>query len=269
MRLSRLRPRLRHLFRPRNTFDFSLLEPGDLVLVANPTDPWLTQAAVFWSHVAIYVGDSEEHAFVDAVNLPIPIAGRRRDQGLPWQKVRFTSLRMFRSYVDVLVLRPPLPAAARRAAAEWARAQVGKPFPRRVAAAFFRPRARRGGVQPAGPVKGAPAGAQAAVGQPASAAAAAEPAEFTCSSLVWHAYLAQGLDLSSGPLGRWLVPWPSLLGHDRRLIHVGRGTRLRPLRLSRGHAGYWLARAWFRWALRSDVSWRGEDDPPSAARPGG
>ncbi len=227
---------------PRNTFDFSLLEPGDLVLVANPTDPWPIRAFLFWSHVAVYVGESEDRTFVDAVNLPVRRAGRRSERGQPWQRVRYTSLRMFRSYLDVLVLRPDLPVEARMAAAEFARAQVGKPFPSRLGAAMLKPAQARG---PAGGRKEAP------------------PGEFTCSSLVWHAYRRQGLDLSSGLLGGILLPWPSLLGHDPRLAHVGRGTRYRPLRAVRGQVALLLSRAWARWALRADISWRGEALPPA------
>lgn len=212
----------------------TLLEPGDLVIVANPTDPWLLRLLLFWSHVAIYVGESDARAFVDSVNLPIRRAGRARDHGLPWQRVRYSSLRMFRSYIDVLALRPPLPPEARRAAAEFAKDQVGRPFPRNLLVAFFKPR------------------------RPGTAS------EFTCSSLVWEAYKAQGFDLASGPLGRLVLPWPSLLGHDRRLAHTARGTRLRPFRGLRVPWSLFLARVWFRWVLRSDIDWRGPPAPTSS-----
>lgn len=187
--------------------------------------------------MAIYVGEGEDHAFVDAVNLPIPRAGRRSGRGLPWQRVRFSPLRMFRSYVDVLALRPPLPADRRKAAAEYARAQVGQPFHGSLIQGLLRRTA-------------------------AARAAEDGPKEFTCSSLIWLAYLKQGFDLSSGPLRRLAVPWPSLLSHDRRLQRVGRGTRYRPFRPAPGQVWLYLARAWFRWALRSDVAWRGEPDGP-------
>jgi len=225
--------RYRRLFRLRNSLDFARLEPGDLILVANPSDPVWLQATLFWSHVAIYVGGDDSRAFVDAVNLPVRGAARRGDRTLLWQRVRFTSRRAFESYVDLLVLRPLLPADARRAAAEFARSQVGKPFCRRPAA---------------GILKGWPGGP----GEP--------PSEYTCSSLVWEAYRRQGLDLSPRGLGRLFFPWPSRLDHDRRLRHVGRGTRLRPISPAAGRLGYFLARAWFKWGLRSDILWRGEPD---------
>lgn len=237
--MARLR-RHRGLIHHHNTLDYTVLEPGDLVLVANPSDPWPIQALMFWSHVAIYVGESEERAFVDAVNLPIRRAGRRTGRGLPWQRVRYTGLRMFRSYADVLVLRPRLPASARRAAAEFAASQVGKPFSRSLVAGLLRPRGRT------------PSGS----------------AEFTCASLVWTAYYRQGLDLCSGPLGRLVLPWPSRLGHDRRLAHVARGTRFQPVRAGRGPLRLWLTRAWARWALRSDILWQGCPAPgPGPAGP--
>ncbi len=224
--------RFRSRFHPLNTFDFSTLEPGDLVLVANPTDPCPTQAVVFWSHVAIYVGESEDRAFVDAVDLPVRRAERLRQRGRAslWSKVRFTPLGTFRRYTDVLALRPDLPAEKRKSAAEYARAQVGRPFDRRVLSAFLRSVSlRRSG-------------------------------RFTCANLIWHAYLAQGFDLASGPFARLLVPWPSLIGHDRRLIRLGGGTRYKPLRPARGQLGLYLARAWFRYVLRSDIAWRGAGD---------
>lgn len=252
------RTRRRHLVRLRNSLDFSLLEPGDLVLVANPTDPWPIQLAAFWSHVAIYVGGSEDRAFVDAVNLPIRRAGRRHERGLPWQRVRYTSLRMFRSYVDVLVLRPNLPAEARRAAADFALAQVGKPFSSGIWAGMRKPRGGRGGGDQGGDRN------RGGVGDEGGGEA---PGEFTCASLIWHAYRHQGLDLSSGPLRRLLLPWPSLLGHDRRLAHVGKGTRYKSLRPVRGQLLLLAARAWFRWALRSDNSWRGEPEPEETGGP--
>jgi len=75
--------------------------------------------------------------------------------------------------------------------------------------------------------------------------------------VIWHAYRRQGYDLSVG-LFAALAPLPSRLGHDRRLQHVGRGTPVRPLRPVRGQLALFLARAWFRWVLRSDVLWLGQ-----------
>lgn len=247
----RRRSRFRQIFRLRNSMDFTRLEPGDIVLVANPTDPLWIQAFLFWSHLAIYVGGpDEDRAFVDAVNLPVPGAGRRSDGALPWQRVRFTRLRAFQSYCDVLALRPPLSAEARRAAAEFAKSQVGRPFARRPALAILRPHRRLA--------------ARDLASSAASDSAATPPAEFTCASLVWEAYRRQGFDLSRGP-GRLLAPWPSGLGHDRRLVPVGRGTRYRHLVPGRGQLALYLARFWARWGLRSDIIWRGlpDPDPPS------
>lgn len=229
-RRSRSRRRFRKLFHLRNTLDFAALEPGDLILVANPTDPVWMQLSTFWSHAAMYVGgDDDARAFVDAVNLPVRRAARRTDGGLLWQRVRFTSLRGFQSYMDLVALRPPLPAEARHAAAAYARSQVGKPFFGDLVASMVLPRGRD---------------------------RSATPGEFTCSSLIWHAYKAQGFDLSRGILGGF-APWPSRLDHDRRLQHVARGTRVKPLRPARGQLGLYLVRAWFRYGLRSDIIWRG------------
>lgn len=198
---------------------------------------------MFWSHVAIYVGGDDAHAFVDAVNLPVRRAARRADRTLLWQRVRYTSLRAFQAYMDILVLRPPLAAEFRQAAADFARAQVGKPFVKRVVAGVFLPRsAATSGER-----------SEATPGERSEAV----PEEFTCASLIWHAYRRQGFGLSADLLAV-LAPWPSRLGHDRRLRHVGRGTRVKVLRPAPGQLALYLARAWSRWVLRSDILWRGQ-----------
>lgn len=125
-----------HLLTKLNDVYFSRLEPGDIVLCANPHDVSFLRAALFWSHAGLYTGlPDEARAFVDAVDLPV----RRRSEGkLIWQRVRFTSRRMYLSYVDILVLRPKCSREKREAAAAYAVSKAGKPFPRRFWLSFLR-----------------------------------------------------------------------------------------------------------------------------------
>ena len=152
-RQRRDRRRYREFFRLRNSFDFTLLQPGDLVLVANPGD--------------------DAHAFVDAVNLPVRRAARRADRTLLWQRVRYTSLRAFQAYMDILVLRPQVAPETRQAAADFARAQVGKPFLRRIVAGMFLSR------HPTRPVR-RPEATPAGSGATPAGSSETMPGEFTC-----------------------------------------------------------------------------------------
>ena len=53
--------------RPENTLDIAVLEAGDILMVANPTDMTLIRYAVFWSHVGLV---TERGDVIDAVREP-------------------------------------------------------------------------------------------------------------------------------------------------------------------------------------------------------
>ena len=210
----------RDLLVRKNTFDFGLLEPGDIVLCANPRDVFLLRTLLFWSHAGIYTGDEGAHAFVDAVNLPV--RGRRRGGRLTWQRVRYSSLAMYQSYVDVVVLRVDCPPEKRLAAADFAQTQLGKPFPRNLWVSFL---SRRSDAQ-----------------------------AYSCTSLVWHAYKIQGLDLSPLWLFRLVLPWPSALAANPRVRIIGVGTRLKNVPWRSPYLMLAFERFWFKAILRKRIA---------------
>lgn len=216
----------RDLLVRKNTLDFSRLEPGDIVLCANPRDVFLLRALLFWSHAGIYTGQEGAHAFVDAVDLPV--RGRRRGGRLPWQSVRHSSLSMYQSYVDVVALRVECPPEKRRDAAAFAEAQVGKPFPKRLWLSFLDRRH---------------AGA------------------FSCTSLVWHAYREQGIDLAPPWLLRLILPWPSALAGHSHVHIIGLGTRMKAVPFRSPYLTLAFERFWFRRILRKKIA------PPPASVP--
>lgn len=227
-----------HLLTKLNDVYFSRLEPGDIVLCANPHDVSFLRAALFWSHAGLYTGlPDEARAFVDAVDLPV----RRRSEGkLIWQRVRFTSRRMYLSYVDILVLRPKCSREKREAAAAYAVSKAGKPFPRRFWLSFLRRN---------------------------------DQEAFTCTSLVYHAYRAQGVDLAPRLLLRRVVPWPSALAKSPLVAVVAEGTRWRPIPLTWANWRLILQRLWFRYVARARIIvrfQRGRPSPPAQEpRPAG
>jgi uncharacterized protein YycO len=209
----------RHLLTRTNSLDFGSLEPGDIVLCANPRDVFALRAVLFWSHAGMYTGLGEARAFVDAVNLPVRGGARGK---LIWRKVRFSSLAMYRGYVDVVALRVDCPPEARRAAAAFAVAQVGKPFARGLCVSFLNRRR--------------------------------DDNSFTCTSLVWRAYLEQGIDLAPAWLCRRVLPWPSALAAHQRVRVVGVGTRLRPIPRRRAYLPLIIQRCWFARILRKTLA---------------
>ncbi|MHB0886552.1 MAG: YiiX/YebB-like N1pC/P60 family cysteine hydrolase [Bacillota bacterium] len=207
-----------HLLTEMNDVDFSRLEPGDIVLCANPHDVSALRAALFWSHAGMYTGLADEsRAFVDAVDLPVR---RRSERKLLWQRVRFTSKRMYLSYVDILVLRPECSREKREAAAAYAVSKAGRPFPRHFWLSFLRRN---------------------------------DQEAFTCTSLVYHAYRAQGVDLAPILLFRRVVPWPSALAKHPQVEVVAQGTRWRPIPLTRANWRLIVQRLWFRYVARARI----------------
>lgn len=129
---------------PSNRFSDTGLLPGDVLLAHNPGGGY-----GYWTHAAVYVGGgrlAESNDFVQGTNL--------------------TTADKFRSYSEVVALRPRVAAALRREAARRARLEAGKPY------------------DPFAPLS--------------------DPATEYCSKLVWRVYDAVGVRLC-GPK-QWVLP---------------------------------------------------------------
>lgn len=194
----------------RNDLDFDLLEPGDLLLVANPTDIWLVRYLLFWSHVGIVA----DNGIVDAVRDP------RGDyvEEQRWGTVQWVPFRIYRANHDIVALRVKCRREKRLAAARYALQKVGLPYSPTLRMAFFGHR---------------------------------DVHHYSCASLVWQAYLAQGIDLYpfwASPIFNIL---PGFLLRGRHLAVLGRGVRPRQI------GGAWHKRRlameslWFRYVLHS------------------
>lgn len=175
--------------RDSNSLDYSILEPGDILLVANPTDMPVLRYLIFWSHVGIV---STQGDVIDAVREP----RGDYDAGALWRQVRRSPLSFYRLCYDILAVRPRLPAAARYAAALYAESKVGAPYAANMRMILFGRRDERG---------------------------------YSCASLMWQAYKLQGLDLAPVPAGCGLNVLPLLLARDAQVEVVGRGTRYGPI----------------------------------------
>lgn len=185
---------------PANPLDLSMLEPGDILLVANPTDMPAIRWTLFWSHVGLY---STQGDVIDAVREP---RGEYAGEDV-WFQVRRSSLASYEASHDLLALRPPLVTPARRAAALFAESKVGAPYAANVGRILWGRGDSRG---------------------------------YSCASLAWEAYNEQGLDLAPVPAWCRLNVVPLLLARDRRLQVVGRGTRYAELDRRTRLARWWL-----------------------------
>lgn len=90
----------------RFTADFSVLEPGDILLCHNPDGGY-----GYWTHAVLYVGAGQA---VDAYDF---------ERGTQLRRVE-----AYRNYAEVAVLRAKMPAEKRAQLAHWALAEVGKPY---------------------------------------------------------------------------------------------------------------------------------------------
>jgi uncharacterized protein YycO len=177
------------LLRAENTLDYALLRPGDIVLVANPTDMPIIRYTVFWSHVGLV---TEQGDVIDAVR-------ERRGEYLPdaaWFQVRRSPFDSYRKSYDVLALRPRCPAETRLAAVRYAETKVGAPYASSVPRILF---GRK------------------------------DESSYSCASLMWQAYARQGVELFSVPSWLSLNVAPLALDRNRALAVVGCGTRYLPL----------------------------------------
>jgi uncharacterized protein YycO len=173
------------LLRPFNTLDYTLLQPGDILLVANPTDMPVIRYCLFWSHVGIV---SPRGDVIDAVREPRGEA--TADQ--TWHQVQHAPLLAYQRAYDILAVRPRLPASGRQAAALYAESQIGLPYaPNIIRIVFGR----------------------------------YDTAVCSCASLMWQAYKKQGLDLAPTPAWFGLNVVPLLLARDPQVEVIGHGTR--------------------------------------------
>jgi uncharacterized protein YycO len=103
-----------------NDLDFDVLEPGDLLLVANPTDRWLMRYMLFWSHVGI----ATELGVVDAIRDP---RGEYIEEQ-QWGRVQRVPFRIYRANHDIIALRVKCSGVKRAAAAAYAMDKLGLPY---------------------------------------------------------------------------------------------------------------------------------------------
>jgi len=177
------------LVRDFNTLDYSLLEPGDILMLANPTDMPVIRFLVFWSHVGIVATQGD---VIDAVREP----RGEYTEDVPWYCVRRSPIKLYRAGYDILAVRPRLPAAARMAAALHAERHVGAPYAANVWRVFF---GRR------------------------------DTAGYSCAALMWQAYDKQGLNLAPAPAWCEYNVVPLFLARDPHVDVIARGTRYRPI----------------------------------------
>jgi len=178
-----------NLIRPQNTLDFSVLQPGDILLVANPTDMPVIRCLIFWSHVGIV---STQGDVIDAVREPRGEYGDSTE----WYQVHRSPFTSYRKSYDILAVRPRLPASARRAAALYAESKAGAPYAANVLRILLGRHDERG---------------------------------YSCASLMWQAYKRQGLDLAPVPAWLGVNVIPLWLARDQQVEIIGRGTRYRPI----------------------------------------
>jgi uncharacterized protein YycO len=86
--------------------DFSILEPGDILLCHNPHGGY-----GYWTHAVLYVGGGQA---VDAYDF---------ERGTELRRVE-----AYQKYAEVAVLRAKIPRERREQVAHWALAEVGKPY---------------------------------------------------------------------------------------------------------------------------------------------
>ncbi|MFQ6000336.1 MAG: hypothetical protein ACE5LG_01560, partial [Anaerolineae bacterium] len=108
------------LLKETNDLDFGSLEPGDLLLAANPTDPWYIRYTLFWSHVGIVTGEG----VIDAIRDP-----RGEYVELQrWGRVQSVPFKVYAANHDILALRVKCSPEVRRAAVEYAQGKIGLPY---------------------------------------------------------------------------------------------------------------------------------------------
>lgn len=197
---------------PYNDLDFSVLEPGDILIVSNPTDRWYTRFTVFWSHIGIVT----ERGVVDAARDP---RGERAKNRL-WYSVQCVPFEDYAANYDILALRVRCECEKRLAAARYAESKIGAPYAPTIWHMLFTRRSTR---------------------------------YYSCASLMWQAYMLQGIDLNPTPFNLEFVVLPGALARSQYVEVIGRGTRYAAIPLTPGNLGVILSRCWFRYVLRCDI----------------
>ena len=104
----------------KNDLDFGSLEPGDLFLVANPTDPWYIRYTLFWSHVGIVTSQG----VIEAIRAP-----RGEYVELQrWGTVQCAPFKVYAANHDILALGVKCGPEVRQAAVEYAQGKIGLPY---------------------------------------------------------------------------------------------------------------------------------------------
>jgi len=197
---------------PKNTFDFSLLEAGDVLLVANPGDRWYIRTFLFWSHNGLVTGYGGDTAVIDAVREP-----RSPDDRGPFWQVKYATFEEYSNNFDILALRVKCSPEVKAAAVAYAESKVGTPFGRSYREILF---SRK------------------------------RTDTYSCANLLWQAYKAQGIDLAPFPKDLEWVVLPSAVAKSRWVEVVGMGTRYNTSAGKRGTLSFRLGRWWFKKVLR-------------------
>ncbi len=113
----------------RNSLDFGSLEPGDLLLVANPTDPWYIRYTLFWSHAGILTPEG----VIDAVREPRGELTELQS----WGVVQCAPFQVYAANHDILALRVKCSLEVREAAVEYAQGKIGLPYSPNVRKILF------------------------------------------------------------------------------------------------------------------------------------
>jgi len=195
-----------------NDLDFDLLEPGDLLLVANPTDRWLGRYLFFWSHVGIVTEDG----VVDAIRDP----RGEYIEAQQWGTVQCVPHRIYRANHDIIALRVKCGRQKRVAAARYAMEKLGLPY--------------------------SPTLRKILLGR-------GDTTHYSCASLMWQAYKAQGIDLDPLPWKSNLILFPALLLRSRHIEIIARGSRYKPIAKSWRNRGLMMGRLWFKHILRANI----------------
>jgi uncharacterized protein YycO len=201
---------------PLNDLDYSLLQPGDILLVANPTDRWWIRYPVFWSHIGIVT----ERGVVDAARDPRGDAANSRPS---WYSVEAVPYYGYQVAYDIIALRVKCPPEVRLAAARYADSKIGFPYSSTYRQVAF---SRR------------------------------DTSHYSCASLMWQAYKTQGIDLAPTPGDIEIAVLPAALAHSREVEVVGRGTRYKPIPCQPRYLPLILERLWFRHVLRADIKFQ-------------
>ena len=203
---------MKRCLKEENDLDFHLLEPGDLLLVANPTDVWLVRYLLFWSHVGVVT----QEGVVDAVRDP---RGEYIEEQ-HWGTVQCVPFRVYRANHDIIALRVECAPAKRVGAATYAMQRAGLPYSPTLGKVLL---------------------------------ARMDTTHYSCASLAWQAYQAQGIDLDPLSWNSNIILLPALLVRSPLVRVISQGTRYTPIARTWRNAALIMERVWFRHMLRARI----------------